>query len=272
VLRRISDNNPDSAVARYEHTSFSKNDVHSHNYYLFGIQEHGDSRFFIDFKEYTLHGAMLVCILPGQIHFNVEQKDISGWLFGIDALFVTDELKEIFDILRFSENAAMLDNELMNDLNSCFALLRKRLTTEHEDITRQVAYSLASSAMGMIAEFYRKRQLVPPDKRLTDITRRFKSLLHDNLKDKKSPSQYADMLHITPPYLNKVVKQVTGFTTGYWIQHEAILEAKRLLFYTNKSVKEISFHLGYEDCAYFTRLFSKVCGISPTQFRENYRK
>jgi AraC-like DNA-binding protein len=51
-----------------------------------------------------------------------------------------------------------------------------------------------------------------------------------------------------------------------------MLEAKRRLFYTNESVKEIAFRLGYDDYAYFTRLFTKVCGISPTRFREIYRK
>jgi AraC-like DNA-binding protein len=143
---------------------------------------------------------------------------------------------------------------------------------EQNELIRQLTYSLAISVTGMIAEFYRKQQLVPPDKRLTDIVCRFKSLLHENLNDKKNPSQYADMLCITPQYLNKVVKKVTGFTASYWIQHEIILEAKRLLFYTNKSVKEIAFQLGYEDHAYFTRLFSKVCSMSPTQFRDNYHR
>ncbi|MDR1886633.1 MAG: AraC family transcriptional regulator, partial [Prevotellaceae bacterium] len=243
-----------------------------HNCYLFGIQECGESRIFIDFKEYRLCGATLVCILPGQIHFSAEQKNVSGWLFGMDTLFVTGEMKEIFDMLLFSENTVTLDEQSMNDLNSCLSLLGRKMTPEHGEPAQQVARSLATAAAGMIAGLYRQKQPAPSGKRMTDIVRRFKQLLHDNLTDRKNPSQYADMLHITTQYLNKAVKHVTGSTTGSLIQHEAVLEAKRLLFYTDESVKEIAFHLGYDDCAYFTRLFTKVCGMSPVRFRESYRE
>ncbi|KAA6303287.1 MAG: HTH-type transcriptional activator Btr [Candidatus Ordinivivax streblomastigis] len=92
------------------------------------------------------------------------------------------------------------------------------------------------------------------------------------MNTQKSPSQYAFLLHISTPYLNESVKSATGFTAGYWIQYEIILEAKRLLFYTDMNIKEISFKLGYEDYSYFTRLFTKIAGASPLQFRKNYQK
>ncbi|MDR1882538.1 MAG: AraC family transcriptional regulator, partial [Prevotella sp.] len=100
----------------------------------------------------------------------------------------------------------------------------------------------------------------------------FKSLLADHLKTVKSPAQYASMLHLSPSYLNEAVKGVTGFPVSYWIQYAVTLEAKRLLFYTEKSISEVAFELGYDDNAYFTRLFTKASGVSPTRFRANYRK
>ena len=79
------------------------------------------------------------------------------------------------------------------------------------------------------------------------------------------------MLSITSSYLNEVVKETSGQPVSHWIQNEVMMEAKRLLYYTDLSIKEIAFGLGYEDHAYFSRLFRKVAGRSAGQFREEYR-
>jgi AraC-like DNA-binding protein len=97
-------------------------------------------------------------------------------------------------------------------------------------------------------------------------------LIAAHLTTVKSPAQYASLLNISPAYLNEAVKKTTGFAAGYWIRYAVALEAKRLLFYTDKSVKEIACELGYADHAYFTRLFPGMSGIPPTLFRANYRK
>ncbi|MEZ0453718.1 helix-turn-helix domain-containing protein [Sphingobacterium thalpophilum] len=63
------------------------------------------------------------------------------------------------------------------------------------------------------------------------------------------------------------MKDVTGQTVSQHIQDRVILEAKRLLYHSDKSVKEIAFELGYDDYPYFSRLFAKNTGISALAFR-----
>jgi AraC family transcriptional activator of pobA len=79
------------------------------------------------------------------------------------------------------------------------------------------------------------------------------------------------MLHVSPAYLNECVKTTTGHSVSYWIQQQIILEAKRLLGYSDLSIKEIASGLGYDDYAYFTRLFTKAGGCTPARFRKKYR-
>jgi len=67
------------------------------------------------------------------------------------------------------------------------------------------------------------------------------------------------------------VKDITGFAVSYWIRQEVIMEAKRLLYYTHFTVKEIAINLGYSDTAYFIRLFRKTTGEPPLRFREKSR-
>lgn len=99
------------------------------------------------------------------------------------------------------------------------------------------------------------------------ITKAFKAVLESSFITAKSPSEYAEKLNISTPYLNECIKNTTGFSTTHHIQQRIILEAKRLLYHSDKSIKEIAAELGYDDYPYFSRLFTKITGISALAFR-----
>lgn len=105
-----------------------------------------------------------------------------------------------------------------------------------------------------------------------EIVWEFRDLLENNIRINRSPSFYAGRLNITVAYLNEAVNAVLGTSVSRHIQDEIILLAKRKLVYTTASVKEIAHSLGFDDYSYFTRLFTKVAGVSPTLFRKNYHE
>ncbi|WP_255155471.1 AraC family transcriptional regulator [Ferruginibacter sp. HRS2-29] len=88
----------------------------------------------------------------------------------------------------------------------------------------------------------------------------------------RPPSWFARELNITTSHLNDSVKQITGYSCTYWLQDAMITEARRLLYYTNNDVKEIAFTLGFEDPAYFSRLFKKMTGETALAFRNKFRE
>jgi AraC-like DNA-binding protein len=248
-------------------------EAHRDNYYLFLFLECGKAHLWVDFKEYRIRDIALGCILPGQIHSGIVLDNVSGWVMCLDTLFIKDEWKEIFETVLISGNPVIVpDTETLNDLRFCFSLLDRKIQSSHLPSTQHIVYALATSLTGIIAELHRQHQSVSFNKRLMSITLQFKTLITANLKTVKSPVQYASLLNISPAYLNEAVKKTTGFSAGYWIQYAVALEAKRLLFYTDKSIKEIAFEMGYDDHTYFTRLFTKLSGMPPTMFRVNYRK
>ena len=100
-----------------------------------------------------------------------------------------------------------------------------------------------------------------------EIVWEFRDLLENNIRINRSPSFYAGRLNITVAYLNEAVNAVLGTSVSRHIQDEIILQAKRKLVYTTASVKEIAHSLGFDDYSYFTRLFTKVVGVSPRLFR-----
>ena len=103
-----------------------------------------------------------------------------------------------------------------------------------------------------------------------DIFRDFSRHLEIRFREKHNVSEYADLLHMAPKTLTHKFKNLQLDSPNQLIINRILLEAKRLLVYTDKPVKEIAYDLGYEDPAYFNRLFTSKTGSTPSNFKKNY--
>jgi len=103
-----------------------------------------------------------------------------------------------------------------------------------------------------------------------DIFRDFSRHLEIHFREKHNVAEYAELLHIAPKTLTHKFKNLNLESPNQFIINRILLEAKRLLFYTDKPVKEIAYDLGYEDPAYFNRLFTNKTGSTPSNFKKNY--
>jgi len=121
------------------------------------------------------------------------------------------------------------------------------------------------------SQFLEQTKPAEKQSRFEMITRAFRELLERDYMSVKRPAGYATKLNISVPYLNECVKETTGNSVSHYIQARIILEAKRLLYHSEKSVKEIASTLGFDDYAYFSRLFSKSTGVTPLAFRDKNR-
>ena len=101
----------------------------------------------------------------------------------------------------------------------------------------------------------------------SDKLLQFQELIEKHFLELKLPSQYADMLHVSANYLNKICKEEVGQTAGDLIRKRILMEAQRHLHFTRLSVKEIADQLGFESASYFVTFFKKGAGITPEQFR-----
>lgn len=112
-----------------------------------------------------------------------------------------------------------------------------------------------------------------PAKKLPDerfhIVRKFNLLVEANFKTEHSVSFYAQQLCKSPKTLSNLFAIFNQKTPSQIIQDRIIVEARRLLSYTDKSVKHISFELGFEDVSYFSNFFKKNMGIAPSDFRNS---
>lgn len=95
----------------------------------------------------------------------------------------------------------------------------------------------------------------------------FEKLIDKDFKLKKMPAAYADLLNVTPNYLNKICKEVTNYTAGDLIRKRIVIEAQRLIHFTNYSINEIADQLGFENASYFVTFFKRQTNKTPEQFR-----
>lgn len=252
--------------ALYQKTPHRRDD-----HFLFILQKNGYSKLVIDFKEITLTENCIICILPGQVHYVIfVDSSTEACLLAVDSELISKENRSIFEENYFDYQSINLNPTTSHFFNSCIELVEasQKLNTSSE-----VIYSLTNTCVCLFAHAYEQikvSQTIISRKHI--ITKQFKSLLLQHFRTHKSAVNYANELHITSAYLNEAVKLITGLTVSYWIQQMILTEAKRLLYATDTTVKEIAYQLGYDDHAYFNRYFSNLEKMTPLQFRVSSRK
>lgn len=95
-----------------------------------------------------------------------------------------------------------------------------------------------------------------------------RELIEQHYRSRHAPSDYAALLHVTPKTLGRIVRENLGKTLTDLIRERILKHAKWQLLHTLRPVKEIAAEIGFKDELYFSRLFKKATGISPTYFRQ----
>jgi len=104
-----------------------------------------------------------------------------------------------------------------------------------------------------------------------DIVRQFNVLVEEHFKTKKTIGEYADLMYKSPKTITNVFSRYSEDSPLQVIHKRVIMEAKRMLLYTDKSAKQVGYELGYFDPAQFSKLFKNHTGMTTTEFRNSKR-
>jgi len=248
--------------------------AHRDDHYIFFLMEKGTCNMMVDFTEIVIGADSLFYMLPGQVHHSVGTINPQGWFVAVDTALVPQECRLVFENQLLLQQPYQLNTEQLANCCSLTKLLHHHFVNNTEsafytDILRSLLNSfIATVACGYVSRDEHGQKQTRP----TQIAHHFKQLLGKHYKTEKRPSAYASMLNISESYLNEALKKVTGFSVSYWINHEVMLEARRLLYYSELNAKQVAHELGYDDHTYFSRLFKNNIGSTPLAFRTAYRK
>lgn len=118
-----------------------------------------------------------------------------------------------------------------------------------------------------------RKQLIKneTDSKEIDILRTYNVLVEEHFKEKKQVSDYAALIFKSPKTIANTFHKLSDKTPLEIIHDRIILEAKRLLIYTDKSSKEIAMELGFDDPAQFSRFFKKYAGKTSSEFKASFK-
>jgi len=248
--------------------------AHRDDHYIFFVLEEGFGTMMVDFDEVHLAGSMVYYILPGQVHGLTSQQLARGWFIAVDPSLIPQDCRNVFESQLLLQQPYPLNTIELEQVSILLRLFLDKFSEEvFNPFYTTIVHALLHSFIGITAGFYNTISGSNVKvSRKSQLTSQFKRLINKHLRSNKSLSGYAELLNVSDDYLSEVLKKQTGFSASYWIQQEIMMEAKRLLYYTELSIKEISIQLGYTDHSYFSRFFRKAAGVSATAFRQKYRE
>lgn len=240
---------------------------HRDEYHLFFLQEKGTTTIEIDFQEYTIKPSSVVFIHQNQVHRTLSFNNASASIWTISNENLNPEYLKLLEEITPAK-PLRLNQESFAILTEAISFCLKLAERKNEKLYYPLIKGSCNTLIGLVISQYLV-QSKPFDKlsRYGIVSKAFKALLEQNFVSAKRPTEYAKQLNISSPYLNECVKNTTGLSVSHHIQQRVVLEAKRLLYHSNMSVKEIATELGYDDYPYFSRLFTKISGMTALAFR-----
>jgi len=263
MLRKYFDGFPDNEQVRRSHRDHG---------YTFILQEKGITQIEIDFQTYSIQAPAIIYLHPNQVHRLIafEKSELSTWIIEEEILH-PEHLRTLNNLIPAS--ALVLSKETLSILLQMVAVSYTLFEEFEASLYHTALKESINTLAAFISSLYQAQSnLNTTHNRFHTVARAFRKQLDLRYKTVKRPALYADVMNLSVSYLNECVKIATGQSLSNNIHQRVILEAKRLLYHSDKSVKEIATELGYDDYAYFIRLFVKVTGSKPLHFRRKNRE
>jgi AraC family transcriptional activator of pobA len=249
---------------------------HRKDYYFMVLVKQGSSRHWIDMEPYTLQPDSFYFTVPHQVHLKEESEPVTGVMLGFTKEFLALEgngfLKQL-PIIQNPHNGHELHLSpadvlfLEDTLEKIHTEYQTKQNWQHSMLVAYMQVLLIYISRLYTEQFSHTERI--PDRVLL---KKYLSHVEASYKDCHNVAAYADKLHISAGHLSELVKQQSGKPAIAHIHERLILEAKRLLFHTEQSIKEMAFHLGFEDASYFNRFFKRITERTPVAYRTYIRE
>ena len=261
---------------------FDNNAFYDHlqrlNYFSLILILKGEGIVRSDVSEYELRKNQLLCFSPYQPFLIQAESGLQGVAvhFHSDFFCIVKHQKEVscngvlFNNI-YEPPFVLLAEKERDDLLAILEDMKKELAesnlAQHELIVSYLKIFLIQSTRIKLKQSS-KENVAVDDKSEPFLLQSLKDAIEKNFKEKHSPSDYANLLNTNARNLASLSKKYFDKTITNLITERIIIEAKRELYLTSKSIREIAFDLGFSDEFYFSRFFKNCTDISPSLYRE----
>lgn len=255
--------------------SSSPQKPHQHNFEELIIGIEGKLEHFIDFKTIILDTPLISFVTKGKVHSvipKLRNKKCEMWVLRFKSEFIPEITFQLYANYHNYSTLKMPSGEAFGRLVTICEIIYSEMQQEHPDLS--VVRHLLSALFIMIES---ERTKISPHKNTLETTQNttlqnFLSILEENYHRPLGVDFYAEKLFMSARNLNLICKNILHQTATEIIETRKLIEAKNQLTYGNKNISEIGFDLGYNEKAYFTNVFKKRTGQTPSEFKEEMKK
>jgi len=250
--------------------------AHRHDFFeLVWLQEgHGNVR--CDLQDYACSPNTLLIFSPGQVHAWRFEVEPIGVIIGFSPEFIAINNEHpgllakmpflypqfVDPILQLSESEATQIDRLIEQ----FGQLDRRAAPGQDDMVRGFLLILLSYMRQLFAEHHAASPRSPGENEL--LVQRFRVALEEHVPQLVEVGEFANLLNVSRTHLNNCLRRNIGRSASDLIHERMLLEAKRRLLHSTRTVAEIAYELHFQDPSYFGRFFRKYTGVTPGDYRE----
>ena len=245
--------------------------------FFYILVETGTAEFVIDCHSYIIGKGDMLLVAPRMSVKLMKKSSDFGTCglcmepFFFDSLSIGNYVyKRLYNSSHTTYVLRLEDSDTVH-IRKTLDLMSHYLTSDHP---AEMAGSLVNFLLLQITEIFHSQNVHPAGrvKHSDALFRLFRKLLAENYRKEHELQFYADSLHISQTYLSRVIRQISGKTVNNYIAEALYTDARRLLVFTDLTVKEIAEQLGFSDQSSFGKFFKKKSETSPANFRDEYKK
>ncbi|MCW3789434.1 AraC family transcriptional regulator [Plebeiibacterium sediminum] len=247
---------------------------HTHDYEELIIGTNGQLEHFIDFKS-TLYDAPLISfVTKGKVHLakpKIKDDKCLMWVVRFKSEFIPESTFQLYSFYHNNASFSIGEGLCINRLNALCEMMSDEMKQDAPDygIIRQLLSSLFTIIKSEWQKQHAEESQVQNSKSLAFSN--FLTILEEHYKENVGVDFYAEKLFMTSRNLNLICRHIMQKSLSEIIETRKLLEAKNLLSTTDKTITEIGFELGFNEKAYFTNLFKKKTGQTPSGFRTDIK-
>jgi len=250
---------------------------HRKSYYFMALIWEGSGRHWIDTTPYALKPDMLYFTVPDQVHLKQELRPVSGFNINFTEDFLALDGSDTLRQLPIIQNPHNGHELYLSPKDLAFTKdILEKIHAEYEAAQAWQHSMLLAYMHVLLVHLSRQyvEQFRTPEEGAEEavLLGKFRARIQQSYARHHDVASYADMLHLSAGHLSEVVKAQSGKSAIAHIHERLVVEAKRLLFHTEYTSKEIAFQLGFEDASYFNRFFKRLVGQTPLQYRTTTRE
>lgn len=253
--------------------SASPDEPHKHEFEELIIGIEGQLEHFIDFKNISIDAPFVSFVTQGKVH-RIIPRPVNGkcemWGLRFKSEFIPETTFQLYAYYHDHATFQLENKAAFRRMTTVCEIIQDEMQQDNPDYS--VVRHLLSALFMMIES--ERNKIAPENTQMNSqntTLNNFLRILEDNYHRPMGVDFYAEKLFMSPRNLNLICKNIMQQTVTEIIETRKLIEAKNQLIHTDKNISEIGFDLGYNEKAYFTNVFKRRTGQTPTEFRKEMK-